>query len=68
MSEFNDEFKFEFICPFCNTEFSTEVQAKTEITCPKCQNKIELDWNGGEENGCCSGHCSSCHNRCGGEN
>jgi hypothetical protein len=26
---------------------------------------IELDWNGGDEQGCCSGHCSGCGSRCG---
>lgn len=62
---YEDDFDVEIICPYCNTEFVADVEAKTEIKCPECQNKIELDWNGGEEQGCCSGHCSNCNSRCG---
>lgn len=62
---YEDDFEIEIICPYCNTEFVADVESKTEIKCPECQNKIELDWNGGEDQGCCSGHCSSCGSRCG---
>ncbi len=62
---YDDGFEFEIICPYCNTEFVADVESKSEIKCPECQNTIELDWNGGEEQNCCSGHCSSCSSRCG---
>ena len=63
---YDEGFEFEIICPYCNTEFVADVESKTEIKCPECQNTIELDWNGGEEHSCCSGHCSSCNSGCGG--
>lgn len=62
---YDDEFEFEIICPYCNTEFVADVESKTDIKCPECQNTIELDWNGGEEVSPCSGHCSRCGSRCG---
>ena len=62
---YDDGFDFEIICPYCNTEFVADVESKTDIKCPECQNVIELDWNGGEELNPCSGHCSSCGSRCG---
>ncbi len=62
---YDEGFEFEVICPYCNTEFVADVESKSEIKCPECQNVIELDWNGGEEQNCCSGHCSSCGSRCG---
>jgi len=62
---YDDGFEFEIICPYCNTEFVADVESKTEIKCPECQNVIELDWNGGEEQNSCCGHCSSCNSRCG---
>ena len=52
-------FDFEIVCPYCNNEFITEIDGKTEIECPECNNVIELDWNDEEEGGC-SGSCSSC--------
>ena len=62
--EQDGEFEFEIVCPYCNTEFITDIalinQEKNEIKCPECNNIIELDWND-EENGC-SGDCShGCH-------
>ena len=62
---YDEGFEFEIICPYCNTEFVADVESKTEIKCPECQNVIELDWNGGEEQSPGSGHCSSCGSRCG---
>lgn len=64
-----DGYEFEIICPYCNTEFVADVESKTDIKCPECQNIIELDWNGGDickdEINPCSGHCSRCNNGCG---
>lgn len=64
------EYDFEIVCPYCNSEFVTDLslmnEEKTEIKCPECNNIIELDWNDeceGEDD-CCSGHCSSCHSCC----
>lgn len=62
---YDDGFEFEIICPYCNTEFIADVESKSEIKCPECNNTIELDWNGGEELGQCSGHCSMCNSKCG---
>lgn len=62
---YDDSFEFEIVCPYCNTEFVADVESKTDIKCPECQNTIELDWNGGEEASHCSGHCSRCSSRCG---
>ncbi|MCR5145770.1 MAG: hypothetical protein K6B70_00245 [Clostridia bacterium] len=63
---YEDDFEVEIICPYCNTEFVADVEAKSEIKCPECQNVIELDWNSGDEQQCCSGHCSGCGSKCGG--
>ena len=52
-------FDFEIVCPYCNNEFITEIDGKTEIECPECNNIIELDWNDEEDSGC-AGSCSSC--------
>ena len=62
---YDDGFDFEIVCPYCNTEFTADVEAKTDIRCPECQNVIELDWNADQFSGCCSGHCSSCASKCG---
>lgn len=62
---YDDGFELEIICPYCNTEFVADVESKSEVKCPECQNIIELDWNGGEEQQCCSGHCSGCGSKCG---
>lgn len=66
------EYTMEIVCPYCNKEFSVEmdeIAEKDEITCPECRNTIELDWGTGcscdECNGecedddcdCCDGHC-----------
>lgn len=56
-----DGFDFEIVCPYCNYEFVIDVdENKTEIECPECNNIIELDWTGENEEEC-SGHCSGCH-------
>ena len=60
---YDDGYDFEIICPYCNNEFTADIESKSDIKCPECQNVIELDWNG-EETGC-SGSCSSCSSNCG---
>ena len=62
---YDDGYDFEIICPYCNNEFTADIESKSDIKCPECQNVIELDWNG-EESGC-SGSCSSCSSNCGAE-
>lgn len=53
-------FDFEIVCPYCNYEFVIDVDDnKTEVQCPECKNIIELDWNGGEDEGC-NGSCHGC--------
>ena len=56
-----ENFDFEIVCPYCDYEFVSSIEGKDEITCPNCNNVIELDWNEDEEEGCCLGHCHSCH-------
>lgn len=58
--EDDGNFDFEIVCPYCNYEFTAEITGKDEITCPECNNIIELDWNEEDEEGC-QGHCSGCH-------
>ena len=53
---YDEGFEFEIICLYCNTTFVADVESKTDIKCPECNNTIELDWNGGEEFNKCSGH------------
>jgi len=57
------DFDFEIVCPYCNTEFVTDLSLmnleKNEIKCPECDNIIELDWN--EQDDECEGHCGGCH-------
>ena len=56
------EYDFTITCPYCNNEFTVEVdELGNEITCPECNNLIELDW--GHE--CDDGDCGSCgHHHC----
>lgn len=61
---YDEGFDFEIICPYCNTEFTADVESKSDIKCPACQNIIELDWNADEFSGS-SGHCSGCTSKCG---
>lgn len=58
--EEDGNFDFEIVCPYCNHEFSAEINGKNEITCPECNNIIELDWNEEETEEGCTGHCNSC--------
>lgn len=61
----DEEFDFEIVCPYCNNEFTTQLnnenELKKEIKCPECNNIIELDWNEEDENCGCSGDCGGCH-------
>ena len=63
--EDDGNYEFEIVCPYCNYEFFIDIdENKTEITCPECQNVIELDWTGDtEENDShnCNGSCGGCH-------
>lgn len=60
--EDDDEYEFEIICPYCNYEFTTDIEdgEKEEVKCPNCNNIIELDWNS-EEEFSCGGDCSHCY-------
>lgn len=52
-------YDFEIVCPYCNHEFTADVdeELSEEVECPKCHNKIELDWNDDDN---CSGNCDGC--------
>ena len=58
-------YDFEVVCPYCNNEFTTDIDdLEEEVQCPECKNIIELDWNGdlenyngGCEHGCCGHSC-----------
>lgn len=66
--EDDDNYEFEIVCPYCNYEFTTDIEEedRTEIECPECHNMIELDWNSEEdEYTSCSGSCSGCNSQCG---
>lgn len=56
----DDDYEFEIICPYCNYEFTTDMEdgEKDEVKCPNCNNIIELDWNEEEP---CEGDCAHCH-------
>ncbi|MBR3249758.1 MAG: hypothetical protein IKF83_03560 [Clostridia bacterium] len=59
----DEAFDFEIVCPYCNNEFTTDISdGKTEVTCPECENIIELDWTGDIDGESC-GHygCEGCH-------
>ena len=61
---YEDDNETEIICPYCNNEFTTELDEydENEVECPECHNIIELDLNAefGEEFLGCSGDCHSC--------
>lgn len=59
-NEDEEEYDFEIVCPYCNNEFTEEINGKEEIICPECKNTIELDWNANENEEGCNGHCSTC--------
>lgn len=55
------EYDFTIACPYCNQEFSLEVdELRDEVTCPNCNEVIELDWG----HDCDEGSCSSCGHHC----
>ena len=55
------EYDFTVTCPYCNNEFTIEMdELKDEITCPECNNVIELDW--GHE--CDEDDCNCCGHKC----
>ena len=55
------EYDFTIVCPYCDEEFTLEVdELKDEVKCPSCNETIELDW--GHE--CDEGSCSSCGHHC----
>ena len=60
----DDDIEFEVVCPYCNYEFTADVnetEMKEEIQCPKCNKTIELDWNDDDFGfGCSDGGCSHC--------
>ena len=64
----DEDYDIEIVCPYCNHEFVADIEdeLKEEIECPECHNKIELDWDG-EDDDCCSGGCCGCghHDECG---
>ena len=59
--ESDDSYEFEIVCPYCNYEFTTDIEDEEigEVKCPNCNNIIELDWNS-EEEYACGGDCSHC--------
>lgn len=55
------EYDFTVTCPYCNNEFTIEMdELKDEVTCPECNNVIELDW--GHE--CDENDCDCCDHKC----
>ena len=66
---YDEDSETEVICPYCNSEFYTEIgnDVETELECPECHNIIELDLNSdnieddlyGVSNGC-KGKCGGC--------
>lgn len=55
------EYTFTIACPYCDEEFSLEVDdLEDEVTCPNCNEVIELDW--GHE--CDEGDCDCCGHHC----
>ncbi len=56
-----EDYNFTISCPYCDNEFTLEVEEmKDEVTCPNCNNIIELDWGHEcDEDGCegCGHHC-----------
>ena len=59
--EEDGEYDFTIACPYCNQEFSLEVdELRDEVICPNCNEVIELDWG----HDCDEGSCSSCGHHC----
>ena len=61
----NEEYDFDVICPYCDTEFSVDFSEgpKESIICPECNNVVELDWD--DEHEGCSHDCHECGGDCG---
>ena len=61
----NEEYDFDVICPYCDSEFSVDFSEgpKESVVCPECENTIELDWNDDHEG--CSHDCHECGGECG---
>ena len=60
----DDDYEFEIICPYCNYEFTVDMdEDKKEVTCPECKNIIELDMTGDLDDECMCGSdgCSGCN-------
>ena len=59
----DDSYEFEIVCPYCNHEFTTDIdtEIEEEIECPECHNMIELDWNEEDE---CEHECNHCSSNC----
>ena len=61
---FEDNFDMEIACPYCNYEFVVDMdEDRKEVTCPECENIIELDWTGDLDDGfeCGPEGCQGCH-------
>src|SRR5699024_5469758 len=56
----NGDYDIEIKCTYCNETFTVEMDDLTsaEITCPECNNTIELDW--GADCNCGEDGCDSC--------
>lgn len=61
----NEEFTFDIVCPYCDTEFSVDCsdELQKNVKCPECNKTIELDWNE-EEHDSCSHDCHECGGHC----
>ena len=64
----DEDYHYEIVSKYFKHEFVAEIEdeLKEEIECPECHNKIDLDWDG-EDDDCCSGGCCGCghHDECG---
>ena len=59
--EDDGEYSLTIACPYCNSEFTIDVdEIDDEVTCPECKQIIELDW--GHE--CDEDDCSGCGHHC----
>ena len=62
----DDNYDLEIVCPYCDYVFLLDEDTqKSEIQCPECDNIIEIDWEADCLDSGCSGHCSSCNDKCG---
>ena len=60
----NEEFDFDVMCPYCDTEFSVDFSEgpKESVVCPECNHVVELDWD--DEHEGCSHDCHDCNGEC----